>query len=406
MKRIICYTLLILLILTACGEKVTDLSSPLSSEPVITNTEIPLGEMLEDAEKPYEGVIYSEDNVYTFGKDKHLDLKDDTKTINILGDSISYGANSGKVYNYSWASLFKYSVNNSLGTNNHGFASLLDHTGGSYVNEEIHTVTAESGTWEFKNLVPYAPGFCTYTCPSGTGSTLLIKLDRRADGLKRSINGFYIHYLQLPAAGSFHVTINGKKVATLDTYGATNYFAKTKYIAIPEEFGNEIEIRISKVDAHLLAITGITYAESDGGAAVNNYSVPSLALTDIEDDTLKGIANTDYLILSLGFNDAINNKSIDKFKEKLSIITAACRENGATLIVVDFLWLENAAKYSEALSDAAAVADGYYLDLRSLASVSDAEFLTDHAHPNLIGHRAIARAVSYLFSVPFSSEIK
>ncbi len=406
MKRIICYALLILLILTACAEKVIDSSVPVSSEPIVTDAEIPLGEALEDAEIPYGNIIYSEDIVYSFGKDKHLTLKEDTKIISILGDSVSYGENSGKVYNYSWVSLFKYSINDDVGTNNHGFVSLLDSTNEAFTNEELHSVTAESGTWEFKSPVSFVPGFCTYTSPSGTGSTLLFEIDRSADGLKRSINGFYIHYLKLPGAGNFDITVNGKKITTINTSGDTDFFAKTNYIAIPDGLDSKIEIRIAKKDANLIAITGISYAENDSSTTVNNYSIPSLALTDIEDDTLKNLAKTDYLVLSLGFNDAINNKNIDKFKKKLSVISSACRENGTTLVVVDLIWQDGKDEYSTALSDAAAVADGYYLDLRSLTSVSDAEFLTDNSYPSIIGHRAIARAVSYLFSVPFCSEVK
>ncbi len=406
MKRIICSVLLILLVFTACTEKSTDSSSPTATEPEITETEVPIGEAIDDSEKPYESIIYSEDIVYSFGKDKHITMRDDTKNINILGDSISYGENSGKVYNYSWASLFKYSINDNIGTYNHGFVSLLHRTSGTFENEELHTVTVESGTWEFKRPVSYVPGFCTYTSPSGTGSTLLFEIDRSADGLKRSINGFYIHYLKLPSAGSFDITVNGKKITTINTSGDTDYFAKTNYIAIPDGLDSKIEIRIAKKDANLIAITGISYAENDSSTTVNNYSLPSLALTDIEDDTLKNLAKTDYLVLSLGFNDAINNKNIDKFKKKLSVISSACRENGTTLVVVDLIWQDGKEEYSTALSDAAAVSDGYYLDLRSLTSVSDAEFLTDNSYPSIIGHRAIARAVSYLFSVPFCSEVK
>lgn len=406
MKRIICYTLLILLILTACGEKVTDSSAPDASEPVITDTEIPLGEALDDNEKPFESIIYSEDIVNSFGKEKHISMSKENATINVLGDSISYGSNAGKVYNYSWTSLFKYSVNDSVGTNNHGFVSLLDHSAGPFINEEIHTVTPESGTWNFERPISYVPGFCTYYSPSGTGSTLLFKIDRRADGFKRAINGFYVHYLQLPSAGSFDITINGKKITTINTAGDTNYFAKTAFIQIPDGLDSKLEIRIAKKDAALVAISGISYAESDSGTTLNNYSLPSLALSDIDDNTLKGLCKSDYLILSLGFNDAINNRKLDEFKKKLSVISSACRENGTVLVVADFIWQEDKEDYSTALSDAAAVADGYYIDLRPLANISGTEFLTDHAHPDIFGHRAIARAISYFFSVPFCSEVK
>ena len=406
MKRVLCFVLLMALLFTACGEKSSDTTAPTSSEVTETAAEIPLGEALEDTEKPFESIIYSEDIVNSFGKEKHISMSKENATINVLGDSISYGSNAGKVYNYSWTSLFKYSVNDSVGTNNHGFASLLDHNPGVFVNEEIHTITAESGTWNFERPLSYVPGFCTYYSPSGTGSTLLFNIDRRADGFKRAINGFYIHYLQLPSAGSFDITINGKKITTINTAGDTDYFAKTAFIQIPDGLDSKLEIRIAKKDAGLVAISGISYAESDSGTTLNNYSLPSLALSDIDDDTLKGLCKSDYLILSLGFNDAINNRKLDEFKKKLAVISAACRENGTVLVVADFIWQEDKEDYSIALSDAAAVADGYYIDLRPLANISGTEFLTDHAHPDIFGHRAIARAISYFFSVPFCSEVK
>ncbi len=405
MKRVICCVLFILLIFTGCADK-TDVASVSSviSEVTEASAEIPLGESLEEMEEPFRNIIYSEDIVNSFGKDKHIAL-DSSKdnSVTILGDSISYGTGSGKVYNYSWSALFKYSVNDNVGTNNHGFVSLLDHSG---LNNEIHTISAESGTWEFQSKVGYIPGFCAYYSPSGTGSTLLIKLDRRADGLKRSINGFYLHYLKAPGAGSFDVTVNGNKLTTVNTAGGSDYTARTDYISIPEGLDSEIEIRIAKKDANLVAITGISYAESNEGTTVNNYSLPGLALCDIDDSALENLSKTDYLVLSLGFNDAINSKNIEKFNEKLSVISAACIKNGTTLVVVDFLWLEQGTEYSAALSDAAAAADGYYIDLRALASVEDNPILEDHAHPNLFGCRLVARTISYFFSVPFCSEVK
>ena len=188
--------------------------------------------------------------------------------------------------------------------------------------------------------------------------------------------------------------------------GDTNYFAKTAFIQIPDGLDSKLEIRIAKKDAALVAISGISYTESDSGTTLNNYSLPSLALSDIDDNTLKGLCKSDYLILSLGFNDAINSRKLDEFKKKLSVISSACRENGTVLVVADFIWQEDKEDYSTALSDAAAVADGYYIDLRPLANISGTEFLTDHAHPDIFGHRAIARAISYFFSVPFCSGVK
>ena len=57
MKRIICFVLLFLLIFTACSEKVTDSSTPLTAESFIPEAEIPIGEALDGSEMPYQSII-------------------------------------------------------------------------------------------------------------------------------------------------------------------------------------------------------------------------------------------------------------------------------------------------------------------------------------------------------------
>ena len=45
------------------------------------------------------------------------------KSINIIGDSISQGKNAEKLYDDSWAAIFKRAINEKFGTNNIGFVS-------------------------------------------------------------------------------------------------------------------------------------------------------------------------------------------------------------------------------------------------------------------------------------------
>ena len=70
------------------------------------------------------------------------------RQVNIIGDSISHGANAPKIPEQSYVGLFKKAADAEWQGGNYGFVSLLaaiDNASGVY--KEIHTIS-RSGSWQ------------------------------------------------------------------------------------------------------------------------------------------------------------------------------------------------------------------------------------------------------------------
>lgn len=380
-----------------------------------TESLIPTGEALSDSELAFEEFLYSDDGVYIFDNESTPTLVFNEaksfygeKSINIIGDSISHGMSYGNIYNNSWTILFKNSFNKYYGTNNFGYVSLLSESG--YGDAELHKVSAKSGSWAITRHVVTTPGFCTYSSSDKSGSTMVIKVDRRTYGFDRYINGFYIYYVSGPSSGGFDVSVNGTKAATVTAGGDSNDAARTEYIAVPDGLKGKLEIEISKTDSKEVTIGGIAYAESDSGVMINNYSLSGMTLCEVDDSLLKKLCRSNYVILSLGYNDAGSSQDINTFISKLKVVSDACSEYGSTLIVTDFLWPKGtntswATKYKNELFNCAKNSGGYYIDFTDMYKTDSAYLLADTAHPTSAGFKLIARKLCYFFGIPFTSEV-
>lgn len=410
-----------LLSLSSCKNADNDQAAPSTNtvKNEQTSDTISRGEALLSEEIPFEDAVYTTNGIYPFQNDPNPSLVFDKamglygeKSINIIGDSISNGLSSGAIYNNSWVSLFKNSVNHYFNTYNWGYTTLANgSTTTTPICTELHTVEPESGSWSNLPGSSNTPGFQAWRSGSGTASTLKISLDRKKDSYDRHINGFYVYYAEAPASGAFTVTVNGKKVASIPRGTKVDNCARTPYIPIPEDAGRELEIRIVKSDANLVVITGVSYVEKQGGIVINNYSGASQKLCETNSNLLQNLCKANYVILALGYNDAESSQNINLFKAKLLDISTACLEYGTKLIVVDFMWdkVESeswANPYKAALFDCAASANGYYLDFSHLEDVDRNYLLADSVHPTSAGHKLIARRLCYFFGVPFTSNFE
>ncbi len=401
----------VLVLFSGCNNNTSNVNETSSD----TSSIIPCGEELTDDEKAFENFIYSDRGFYSLNDNDYPPLIFDKpmsiygeKSINIIGDSISHGMQSGKIYNNSWTNLFKNSFNKQFSTNNFGYVSMLDSSG--YGDTELHKVEAVNGSWSITRHVVYTPGYCLYSSNDKVGSTLSIKLDRKADGYDRHINGFYIYFTQGSSYGGFEVAVNGNTVHTELTSSELDYTARTKYIAVPDDLPSQIDITITKTDGKQLNICGIAYAESDGGVMINNYSLSGMTLCEIQDELLDRMCQSNYVILALGYNDAGSSQDLDVFASKLNVVSSACKKYGSTLIVLDFLWPKGslttwATNYKMNLFACAQSANGYYVDFTDMYKINAEYLLADAAHPTANGCRLIARKICYFFGIPFSSDL-
>lgn len=322
------------------------------------------------------------------------------RAINILGDSISQGLDSQRFYDQSWSSLFKGALNQSLGTNNLGFVSLnCSYNNGAM--REIHSVNPLTSNWVKKSgwEEGSVPGNVSYVSYSTEEEILEISLNRKADGIDRHINGFYLHYAKGPAYYKFEVYINGEYITAVNCNAeAVNTYARSPYIAIPDSCGDEISIQIVKPasDSYTqIKVGGVSYRENPTDTVtVNNYSLSGVRLCEYSDELITKLAKANVVILTLGTNDAGTNAAIATFRHKLDVLVEACKANGSTLIVGDVIWARNgsvdwATPYQNALYAASVRANGYYVDFTTIPQVL--EGADDICHPAVKGHRLIAQ---------------
>ena len=402
--RLICISLslaLIMIFATSCKDTDNNSSlSPSSSEDEVTFEEI---EIKNYSEKEVEELLNFEKGLDMYGQ----------KSINIIGDSISQGKNAEKLYDDSWAALFKGALGEKLGKHNLGFVSFSAYSNyGVVAVSEIHKITPDE-KWVKANstLAPNTPGNYNFTAGSFTGGAVLtVEVNRKEGGIDRHINGFYVYYVAGPTYGKFDVKVNGNLLKTVDCYNDTlNYCARTEYIALPDGTPDELKIELVKNGNGFETVTlcGIGYIDDPNAITVNNYSLSGIKLTDFSESLLNELCKANIVIFTLGTNDAGMKVPIEGFKHQLKIVVDACKANGSTLIVGDFIWARNgdahwADKYKEALNYTAGAAGGYFLDFTTLPLDSVLNLKSekkDSCHPTVEGHKLIAQNLCKFFGL-------
>ncbi|MBO7217295.1 MAG: SGNH/GDSL hydrolase family protein [Clostridia bacterium] len=403
---------LTLLFLAGCGNNPTDTNSS-NSDPASGNPGRPKGEALTEEELPFERYIY-DTGFYSFNDNDFPTLEFGEgkspygeKSIHIIGDSISEGAQAKAIYNNGYPALLKNSLNKWYGTQNWGY--VIPFNTNDNGDRELHTFSAETGGWMRETHSPNTPGFVRYTSADKAGSTALIETDRRKDSYDRHINGFYIYYSSGSTMGGFDITVNGQKVHSVAAGEELSNWARTEYIAIPSDVKDKLEIRIIKTDDKAVSINGIAYAEQDDGLFVHNFACSGMTLCEVENDLLREMCKANYVFLALGYND-VGKGDVETYTRKLEVVTKACEETGATLVCFDFMWPmgENSSwgqNIKSALFSAAQAAKGYYIDFTYFAKIDRDYTLADSAHPTPKGYKLVARKLCYFLGIPFTSDL-
>ena len=373
---------------------------PVQTEPDTENTEEEL--IADDSVSYYAG---SKADWLGFGEGKDVFGE---KSISIIGDSISQGKNSVRMYYDSFAARFKRALGEKYGAYNMGYVSFNDYDEwNGFLNYEIHRIYDKTENWTDRHgeASPDTPGNYSYTA-SASGAALEIRLDREADGIDHHINGFYIYHTAGPGYGEYQISVNGQVITSVDCDAAeTQVCARSPYIEIPEGLGYEITIEIVKLSADdQVTITGISYIDQPDTLTVNNYSLSGIRLIDIDDEVLREISRANVVLFTLGTNDAGTEADINEFQRKLNVVVEACRENGSVLVVGDVIWdrygdASWATPYKDALQKAAEAANGYFIDFTTIGNDKILDEANDISHPTYEGHRYIAEKLCRFFEL-------
>lgn len=350
-------------------------------------------EQLEQkANKPYNVLslkkILKKDDLYGF------------KSINVLGTSISHGANAFDIVNQSWAGIMRKFIQEEFKTTNHGYVSMINisNSTGTYV--DYHTINP-IGTWT-KTLTSDTLGFGSYK-----SSTLGDKLELT---IKKPFKYFRVLYKRQTNGGIITAKI-GTTVLDINTTGSSFNAGISSKIEVYGEPDYPVILTLEKKDGNPTEILGVMYYDNEEDVFFNNYSRSGLTLNEIDDTILDYICKTNILFFELGHNDRYSNTDINTFKSKIDRIISNVNTNKVRLIVLDTLWYEGTTdKYRVELKRLADSTNAIYIPFHEIMNYSDNmewknnDFLSDFSHPSPNGHQQMAEITSKECKLGISSK--
>ena len=308
-------------------------------------------------------------------------------TVNILGDSISHGANAPDIANQSYIGLFKQSVAKAWkGADNYGFVSLLakfDNTCGTYT--ELHEVR-QIGYWDTDQSGSKLGAY------SLVGSEKNVRIEITP---KRAYKYTAVFYSMSSEGGDFEVYIADRLVKTVSSKGKTDNTARTELIANPA--GGTEKIRIVVKGNGKVSINGIGYYNNTDGVVVNNYSRGGLQLTQVSDEIISHLCTSSVVVIAMGHNDMFYEEQAE-FTRKADIIISCIKANSSKVIVNDFTWGMGEVSSDHVRKELKRIADecgGIYNDFHFTMRNS----IQDGSHPTVGGHILLARKLCENFSI-------
>ena len=312
------------------------------------------------------------------------------KSINVLGTSISHGANAFDIVNQSWTGIMRKFIQEEFNTTNHGYVSMINisNSVGTYI--DYHTINP-IGSW-IKTLTSNTIGFGSYK-----SSTLGDKLELT---IKKPFKYFRVLYKRQTNGGVISAKI-GTTVLDINTSGSLFNAGISTKIEVYGEPDYPVVLTLEKKDNNPTEILGVMYYDNEDDVFFNNYSRSGLTLNEIDNNILDYICKTNILFFELGHNDRYGKTDIAIFKNKIDRIISNVNTNKVKLVVLDTLWYEgNTDKYRVELKRLADSTNAIYIPFHEIMNYSDNtewknnDFLSDFSHPSPNGHKQIAEITS------------
>jgi len=336
------------------------------------------------------------------------------RCVNILGDSISYGANAQNIQRDSWAGIFGKMLNLEFGTQNLGWLSVIASTSnaeGTYLN--YHTQTGQTGTWT--SVVGADAGHI----PSGyaiqstvAASTLVYRVPLSQRYLRVWYDG--------TVTGEIEIVINSAVVQTLVTDGTGTGYERGAALemATLAASNNGLCTFTVRCKSGTVRITGFEFAnDTTGNFRLNNFSRDGRAGRYVSQDVInKACAGCYFMVWALGVNDVPGGEAaVLEYTQRIDWLIAAATANKTRVVLIDFMYnqpenhplreqLRRASREipGSVIVDAAKVwaVNGVQLTVAEIVSRN----LAAGVHPEEPGHRIIAEVVAQRIGLSVTSK--
>jgi len=321
----------------------------------------------------------------TFG----LSDKDFMYSINVLGDSISHGANAPLIYDQSWVNLLKKAFLNYTNSNNWGYINPLceiSNAMGTYrdwlsVNTTIIGVTDPNVIGRYKYVM--------------TGVNTITLTPRSY----KKVNRVGFEFQKIATNGSVKIYIDNILNTTFDVLAATGTNSAVRNF-IDIKTGIFSSIKLENVSGEN-PFVGAFFFDDVLKPVLNNYSLSGSSLFYTGDNVLDRVFDTNIMIFALGHNDSFAAEDITA---KLNTCYAKWNVKKPFLIVLDFIWETDKQATSDKLKAFCDSCGGVYIEpfgnkVVDAQTFIDLGLLSDTSHPTIYGHRVIANKVAQALGI-------
>ena len=293
---------------------------------------------INNLENTAENLSSQLDNLTNESINKLLDKKIDSKfewfgynCINIVGDSITHGANAPDIYKNSWAELLRKSLQSKYNTFNQGFEKAWGTISNSIeTNMKTFHNTIYGANWNRSG---------EDTNNISLSSCYTISTVGELHFVPRKSSKFRIIYESVSNGGTFNYWL--KSAPNLKFKCNTNVpsgIGRPFFTELLEcNLGDEICIQ-NTTEGQTVKILGVQYFENEKDLMINNYGRSGAKLSEISDDVLYDYAKAGVIFFSFGHNDSFFPKNNELFTQKINTFINAVNETGAYVVVNDFCW--------------------------------------------------------------------
>ena len=340
------------------------------------------------------------------------------RVINVLGDSISFGAGAdtsiGGIPMNGWPRILGKMARAEFGGNQYGFATAVTDDG---TGTELHEITLGGGTWT--SLLGAAAGHL----PNGwaqlspaPGATHTCKVPSKYKKVRIWYDG--------TITGVYDVTINGNPAFTINS-GSGNGLDYSDVIAAVDSGDGTYTIETTVVSGQL-GICGYEYLDVNNAGVtpefrVQNFSRDGRRGQDVSKNVIDEMAKGCYcLIWALGANDrTATGAELTAFNQRMDWLRDACIANSTKLIVLDMLYVDPdsndvRAALRRVVDETPQAKLVPFPNMFTTSGVppvsgyliSDLNWSYDGVHPTYIGHRMIAEACAEAVGLSCTSKLQ
>lgn len=323
------------------------------------------------------------------------------KGVNILGDSISHGADSTDIPNNSWVGIFRKMLQIEYGGTHYGFCSFLDYLGVG--TGEYHSVTRSGWSPQTQENASHTMNGRGYSANT-PGSTI--------DVVVPTGEKMFAVWYSGGSTGVIDVKVNGASVGTIDTSVGPYGIARSDTFDIVDNgFGKcDITLELSSGEA---TVCGMSYLDSEKTFQVNNFSdsgrrgrVPDEAVIEA------ACQGCQFLVWALGTNDdnfSAGSPEIAQFRQRMDWLVQYATANDTKMyfLELNFRQYNDNAVRAEIRRAVSMIPSAELVSMPDLLKIGNrtaqlaalgsggSGFLYDDAtHPSDMGHKVIAETLA------------